>query len=218
MKKLFTVALGLTFAALAVSAALAQQQRGGYGGFGGGNVLSLLTQKSVQEELKLTEDQITKVTDLQKSQRGSFNFKDLKDLSKEDRAKKAEERTKATDTALSSILNPPQLKRVKQISLQQRGMSALSDEAVATALSLTADQKEKVKALQEEMRTATSDLFKGGKGGFNEEARKKVEEARKSNNEKGEAILTADQKAKWKELAGEPFKGEITRGRRPANP
>jgi hypothetical protein len=45
-----------------------------------------------------------------------------------------------------------------------------------------------------------------------EEARKKrEEEARNATDEKLMNVLTNEQKTQWKELTGEPFKGEIQR-------
>src|SRR5580700_7030229 len=64
MRNLLKVTLALGLAALVASPALAQGRggRGGRGGMGaGGGATALLMQKSVQEELKVTEDQLTKV-------------------------------------------------------------------------------------------------------------------------------------------------------------
>jgi hypothetical protein len=185
-----------------------QQQRGGRGGGVGGGfgTLALLSQKSVQNELKLSEDQVKKVKELTDKQRESF--RGLRDLSQEERQKKMQERTKANEKAVAEILKADQIKRVKQISWQLQGPRAFSDPAVADALKLTDQQKEKVKTIQQETRTARGDRQGGGN---REEARKKAEAARKSANEKLMNVLTTEQKTKWKELTGEPFKGEISR-------
>jgi len=39
-----------------------------------------------------------------------------------------------------------------------------------------------------------------------------MQETQKANNEKAVALLTDAQKAKWKELTGEPFKGSLNAG------
>lgn len=166
----------------------------------------LLSQKSVQEELKLTEDQVKKVKELSDKQRESF--RGLRDLSQEERQKKMAEAAKANTKALAEILKPEQLKRVKQISLQQRGAGALRDPEVVKTLNLTDEQKDKVKTIQDEARKARGD---GQRGDRSAEARKKREEARKATNDKLLGVLTAEQKSKLKELTGEPFKGEIRR-------
>lgn len=180
------------------------RQRPGMG-MGGGS-LFLLTQKSVQDELKLTEDQVKKVTALEEKQRESL--KGLKDLSQEERKTKFEANAKENKKAVDEILKPEQTKRLKQISLQQNGARAYADPEVAEALKLTDDQKEKIKSIQEDSRKEMRDLFGGGD---REEARKKMETLRKATDEKVQGVLTADQKGKLKELMGEPFKGEIKR-------
>lgn len=192
-------------AAMILAAPTAWAQRGGgRGGFGGGGAM-LLGQKSVQAELKLSDEQTAKVTTHLEKQRGAFA--ELRDLSREERAAKMRERATANEAALKEILTADQLKRLKQITLQQRGASALADDEVADAVGLTADQKEKVRSINSEMRG----LFQGGGGEDREAMRKKFEEARASSNTKLEALLTPEQQTKWKELNGEPFKGEIQR-------
>jgi hypothetical protein len=206
--------LALAAAIVAVALPVSAQQQRGRGLGGGQNALSLLTQKSVQEELKLSEDQIKKATELQEKMRGSFNFKDLKDKGREEIQKALEERAKESDKAAAEILKPEQLKRVKQIVLQLRGSQAFADSAVVEELKLTAEQKEKIQAIQKEAAESTRSLFQGG---ANEETRKKVEELRKATTEKVTALLSDEQKSKWKERTGEPFKGEIVRRRLQTN-
>jgi Spy/CpxP family protein refolding chaperone len=186
----------------------------GFGNFGGSQVF-LLTQKSVQDELKTSDEQNTKVKELADKQRDGL--KGLRELSREERQKKMEEATKATEKAVAEILKPEQTKRLKQIQLQQQGPRAFARPETATALKLTDEQKDKVKSIQEDARKEQRELFKGGPG---EETRKKAEELRKTTQEKLLKVLTEEQQSKWKELTGEPFKGEIKRpefrpGRRP---
>jgi len=152
MKKLSVLIVALVITALAAPSLLAQQprqqrQRGGGFGGPGRDLVSLLTQKSVQEELKLSEDQAKKVTELAQSRRGSG--RGAQNLSQEERQRRQEERAKANEKALAEILKPDQRKRAKQISWQQQGSQAFSNPEVATALKLTSDQKVKIKTLQD---------------------------------------------------------------------
>jgi Spy/CpxP family protein refolding chaperone len=204
MKRLSQIGV-VAILAMACGVVLAQQQRqrgGGPGGFGGG-VLFLLGQESVQKELKLTDEQNKKIKELTDKQRESFQG--LRDLSQEDRRAKMQETAKANDKAIGAILKPEQLKRAKQIALQQQGAGALRNEAVAQALKISEEQKDKIREIQAKSREETQGL------GRDEEGRKKRQEIMKATNEKVMGVLTAEQKAKLKEMQGPEFKGEIQR-------
>ncbi len=201
-----SLVLVTAFVVTFVPQALAQrpQGRGFGGGAGGPNNLGLLAQKSVQDELKLTEDQIKQVTEQSEKQRESRGS--LQDLSQEERRAKLTEQTQASDKMVAALLQPAQLKRLKQISLQQRGGRAFSDPEVAQSLALTDKQKELAATIQQGAQSEMRDLFQAG---ANEEARTKMQEIQKKTSEQVLGVLTPEQQTKWKELTGEPFKGEI---------
>ncbi|MBI3838483.1 MAG: hypothetical protein HY288_11190 [Planctomycetia bacterium] len=208
MKRLVPLILALAVVALASPNAWAQRPgRGGPGRFGF-NSLNLLAQQSVQDELKLTEDQRKQVTEKVEKQRAAAG--DLQGLSREERQKKVQERTKANEAAVAAILNDEQVKRFKQISLQQRGARAFSDPEVAQALGLSGEQKDRIKGIEESVQSETRGLVQGNAGGGDrQDLRKKIASLSKSAEEKLNALLTPEQQAKWKELNGEPFNGEI---------
>src|SRR6516165_7609071 len=100
MRKLSQFVLAAAVVALVASPALAQRQRQGGGGrqgggFGGMSQSLLLTQESVQKELKLTPDQVTKVKDMAEKQRGALQG--LQGLSQEERRAKMQEMAKEND-------------------------------------------------------------------------------------------------------------------------
>jgi hypothetical protein len=199
------ITLAAAVMVMAVSPALAQQQRqrGGGRGFGGMGTLFLLGQKSVQEELKLSGEQVKMVTQLQEKQRESFQG--LRDLSQEERRTKMQEITKVQNEAIAKILKPDQLKRAKQIALQQQGPRAVNNEEVAKALKVTDEQKEKMREIQRESFEKLREL------GFDEDKAKEREALQKETNGKMMAVLSSEQQAKLKEMQGEPFKGKIER-------
>jgi Spy/CpxP family protein refolding chaperone len=222
--KLVRLALAVALVAILTASASAQEKkRPGGGGFGGGGfgggmgALQLLGQKSVQEELKVTEEQTKKVTEYQEKQRanrpagggGGGNF------DPEAFRARMEERRKADDKFLGETLKPEQRKRLDQIVLQQTektsGLSgALRDEKNQTALKLNDDQKELLKAIGDDQRKLMGELFQGGGGGGNfEENQKKLADFRKTANEKIAKTLTEDQKKTWKEMLGAEFTGKI---------
>jgi Spy/CpxP family protein refolding chaperone len=202
MKRLMQISLAAAVAVMAVSPVLAQQRQRGFGGMG---TLMLLGQKSVQEELKLSDEQVKKIAELQEKQREVLQG--FRDLSQEERRAKIQEMVKTQNEALAKILKPEQLKRTRQIALQQQvrlGLAfVLANEEIAKELKITDEQKAKLEEIQSKARGEMQGL------GFDEEGRKKREEIRTATNEKVNGILTAEQKAKLKELQGEPFKGKI---------
>ena len=124
----------------------------------------LLRSEKVQAELKLTDDQKTKLKELDDKTQTAFRelmprdaMQSLRDLSEEQlKAKIAEARKKIEkfdndqQDAIEKILTPTHLDRLEQIALQVRGLQALDDKEVQDAVGLNADQKEKVKGLRDE--------------------------------------------------------------------
>jgi hypothetical protein len=213
------LALGLT--ALLAGPGLAQQpQRQGRGpGRGGpGGIAGLLTNESVQKELKMDDDQTTKVKDAVQKVQDKYkdDFAKLRDLSGEEQRTKREELSKAVTgeilTALSDILKPEQVTRLKQIELQQDGTRAFTREDVQKALALKDDQKETIKTINDDTAKATREMFQGGQR--TPETREKIAALRKEALEKVQGVLTDDQKKTWKDMTGEPF--QVVR-RRPGN-
>jgi hypothetical protein len=139
MKRLSVTLIVLAAAGLMSTNAMAQRRGGGFGGGRMAGGLFLLDQKSVQDELKLSEDQIKQATAAIEKQRGSMSG--LRELAEDQRRAKFEELAKANEALAASILKDDQAKRLKQISLQLRGVSAFSSPEVATALGLTEGQK-----------------------------------------------------------------------------
>jgi Spy/CpxP family protein refolding chaperone len=187
-------------------AAGAQAQEGGEL-LRGPTVWMLLGEESVQKELKLTLKQIEKTKASFDKQRGMLReLHDIQD--KQEQAKKFEELRKEVGKLTAEFLKPDQVKRLKQITLQHLGFRAFGNPEVARELSLTEKQKGKVKEILDDRLNQATEILKRGEA-FSEESRKKVRELLSAETEKIMNLLTADQKAKWKEMAGEPFKGEI---------
>jgi len=105
---------------------------------------------------------------------------------------------------LASVLKPEQSRRLKQISIQQRGSQAFNEEDVQTTLKLTDDQKDKIKTLNEDAGKEMREIFQNAQGNFRE-AGEKAGAVRKETMEKVLALLTDEQKKSWKEMTGEPF-------------
>lgn len=189
MKSLFLSVAALAVLALVTSPSLAQQRRGG-----GGGPSMYLAAKSVQEELKLSEEDAKKMTD---------------ELGKIARDATPEERAEKTKKILADGLKPEQLTRLNQIMWQKGGVAqALNNSQVQAALKLEDKQKEQIKTIRDESRKQIMDLGQGAD-------RAKRAEIQKKANDDIVAVLTDDQKKAWKELVGTEFKGEIPPPRRP---
>jgi len=197
--------------------------RGGAGGMDRGPALGmLLTNKSVQEELKLSNEQARKVEAAvgEVRQRHRQDFERLRSGSASERAERLErigelrrEIDEETREALRGVLQPEQVRRLRQIRLQARGADALASPRVAEALDLTADQKAKIQDITEDAHHDAREIFQNA-GDDRQEAMRKLHALHKETTERACAVLTDKQKDQYKELAGEPFeiKWEARRG------
>ena len=197
------MALAVALVALLVCPALAQP------GAGTRPPLRVLSEESVQKDLKLTSQQVKRVAEEFKKLREKTE--ELQDLEKDERSKKMQELIKEADKTVADILSPSQLKRFKQINLQTQGVRSLYSPALAKELGVTEEQRRKIKEIKDATDKEKMDLRQLGQF-VGKEARQKMKEINKRADEKIFQLLTADQKAKWKEMIGEPFKGEITFG------
>src|SRR5438552_213373 len=112
MKRRSLLILALAVVVLASPSVSAQRPgRGGPGDFGFNN-LGLLAQRSVQDELKLSDDQKTQVAEQVEKQRAAAG--DSQGLSRQERQRKMQETTKANDATIAGILKEDKLKRLKQ--------------------------------------------------------------------------------------------------------
>jgi hypothetical protein len=226
--------LVLGLAALLAGPALAQgQRRQGQrgGGFGQGGVGQLLQNESVQKELKMDPDQVTKtkdaVTKVTEAHRDdTAKLREITDMAERREKMQALNATvtKETLAAVGDILKPDQLKRLHQIQLQTAGLRAFSQTEVQTALKLTDDQKAKIKTISDDVTKETADLRPmrgagggGGGGRGNPENLAKIQAIQKTGLEKAQGVLTDDQKKTWKDMTGEPFQLQAGRRRTDTN-
>jgi Spy/CpxP family protein refolding chaperone len=198
--------LMLAFGALALMAAPAWAQGQGRGGFGMGGGAMLLTNKSVQKELKVTDEQAPKIEAFAAETRtkNQERFQGFQDLTPEERQSKMREAQAELHKGLDGILKPEQVKRFKQIEIQVAGANAYGQPHVQEALKLTDEQKTKIREINQETMEATRSAFQDA-GDDRQAAMAKVTELRKEAGTKAAALLTEDQKKSWKDLAGEPF-------------
>jgi hypothetical protein len=168
----------------------------------------LLKQKSVQDELKLTKAQAAVAEAAAEKEMRAFNG--FLPLGPEERAKRMKELGEESDRTAAKVLDPGQAKRLRQISLQVQGPRAFVDPRLSRGLSLTEEQQRQIGKIVEETDRQMGQLFRPG--ATPEEANQKWGELDKNAREKILKLMTAGQKARWKEMAGEPFRGQIGKG------
>jgi len=166
--------------------------------------LLLLRQKSVQMELGLSPETIQKIM--------AFTTKESDAASKtlglgEAARKQAFEMlAKQNERFLVETLTPKQSKRLDQITMQFTALTQLTKPEMVRALNLSDEQVQKFKGLQVEARKALGDLLEAkDREGRNE----KLAKLHETTRTKILALLTDEQKAKVREIAGPPFEGKI---------
>src|SRR5262249_26892969 len=183
-------------------------------------VLQYLQQKSVQEELKMTEAQLKKLPDLEKKWQDATSDRPG---TFEEFQRKRQEATAAIDQAISELLDKVQNPRFRQIELQQaqkRGLGTLLPNArAAKGLELTDAQQKKIADLNRDApqpgRLISAELLLAGRQQPSEEYTKTIDGFNQVVEKKLTAVLTEAQQARLKGLLGEPFKGEINLPRGP---
>jgi hypothetical protein len=194
----------------------AQQRRGGPGGFGPG---AMLQNPDVQKELKISDEQKEKIQAASKKVNDKYadDRAKLRDAPQEERFEKMRELNQKVsadlDKELADILKPEQIKRYKQLQVQQRGLQAFNDPEVQKALKLTDDQKDKLKTIGEDARKEMAGLreeFQSNREG----AMKKMTMIRKESMDKAISVLSDEQKTAWKDMTGAPFEFRFPGGGR----
>jgi Spy/CpxP family protein refolding chaperone len=169
-------------------------------------ILMLLSEKSVQTDLKLTAAQNKKVNAAMTKQ--MMTMKTTFNLAPEQRDKKMQEIVKTSDQAADELLTADQKKRVKQISLQVQGGQAFTNPDVVKDLDLTDEQQTKIKAIHDGIGKQMGEMFKGKK--LPPQAfQQKMTEIKKTADADARKVLTSEQASTWSEMTGTPFRGEI---------
>jgi serine/threonine protein kinase len=170
----------------------------------------LLSESSVQDDLKLTAAQRARLTPVFAEIRGPGpgpGFGPPPDGPK--RGQKLLAEMKAHEAAIADILTATQFQRLGQVALQMRGVQALRDPDVAATLGLTRQQREQIRDLDGPFGPGgpgPGGPGPGGPGG-----------PRRQNLERALALLTPEQATRWRELIGDPFTGRLS-GPRPGGP
>jgi Spy/CpxP family protein refolding chaperone len=102
--------------------------------------------------------------------------------------------------ALAEVFDAKQVKRLREIYLQQRGTAAYLDSDVKKELKITDDQSKKIKDAIDAQAKEQQEMLQGGNFDF-----ERMQELQKTTTEKVEGVLTAVQKSTWSKMVGEKF-------------
>jgi serine/threonine protein kinase len=158
----------------------------------------LLAKPAVQDELKLSADERTRLAtvlgDIRELQPGPAH-RDPPSVSGEDRSHQMLRDMRKHETAIAGILTPAQLARLGQIALQARGVEALQEPEVVAALNLSRERRAQLRSI--------CGPHPGGRhhgppgSGHRHEA----------EMQKALALLNPEQLTQWHELTGPRFAG-----------
>jgi serine/threonine protein kinase len=159
--------------------------------------LYLLCQPPVLDDLGLDGGQRAKMRSLtaRVGKEWLASFRDIGRLPPAERRRRATVRARANEAAVNAILAPKQQARLRQIALQAEGVGAFLEPEVVAALSLTAEQREQIRALEEEALFGW--MRPPAPGG-------------KSPGERALEVLTREQARLWRGMTGVPVRGLVS--------
>lgn len=203
----------------------------------GSNPIQLLQNPQVKSELKLTDDQIAKLKEIESGLLASVTTsgktikekyktieslpKDKQDAEKKKLADDIEKGlatlTKDSQAKVGKVLSPEQDKRAKEILLQKFDFGIITKDDFATELKLTDAQKKQLNDIVGQMRTKTigaweipdrEDAAKRDK--TLTENRKRMEAVMKESNQQAKAVLTPEQLKTLETLKGKAVSFSLT--------
>jgi Spy/CpxP family protein refolding chaperone len=178
--------------------------------------IMMMRSEPVQKELALSPEQTKSITEIatQMQAEAMEIMSGLQDLTPEERQAEmanvmsmVSDRAKELQKKVDEILDDKQTDRVKQLSLQQRGVDALGDEEVIGALKLTPEQLAELVKIRDDAQAKTQEIVQEalGQGGDREKIREKLQAFRKEVGDKAFAVLTAEQKDQFEKMKGAKF-------------
>ena len=180
---------------------------------GGANYVLVLMSPAVQTELKMTEDQKTKVFELAREaqQKGRVMMQSMFQAGGNAQVlMSAGMRLRQENEAAGArILKPEQKSRVDEIMLQIEGPLAVARPEVAARLNMTPKQNQQVQVTQMQMFQALREMAmaQGGNNGFGPAGlpREAINQVRRAANQQLGRILDAKQRFNFDKMLGEPF-------------
>ena len=167
--------------------------------------LFLLREPAVHEELKLTEEQQSRLRQL--NERFDGQLLSTRNKRPEDGQRIVTAVMSATRSGVAELLTPEQQRRLQQIRYRLRGISFVLDPVASQGLELTADQQESVReAVSARLEEVNSLQQQVNKGETTEpKARSAATRALRAEQRQIQAILTQEQRQQLPSLIGAQF-------------
>lgn len=195
----------------------ASAQRRGFGRlFGATPAVALAQLEEVQSALKLTDEQKEKATRL------NADLREERNAAREDAAGDFEKMRKEIallnaefDKEWSTALDDTQRARSQEIYVQVNGPVTLTDEAIATALTISDAQKQQLEQALADSRAKMREAFQDFQSLSDEERAKRSEELSKSRDDSLLAVLNDDQKKQFETMQGAKLEVDLSKLPRP---
>lgn len=173
---------------------------GGPGGGAGGRpprgrgMIAMALRDEVAEELKLSDNQRGKLTEIQEGQRGEMEK--LRELPDDLRAEAMKQARAKTELAARDALDEAQFVRLRQLLWRELGLAALERDDAAEALGMNDEEKAKLRAVFVERQAS--------QGGLRDASPDQMAEWRKQWEDRIRGVVTEAQLKQWEELLGSP--------------
>jgi hypothetical protein len=175
--------------------------------------LQLLREEAVLRDLDMSEAQQQRVQERSREllDQSWRVMEGMRTLTAEQRRQRSLELARTVEKAVGELLTPAQVARLRQIALQlrQRGPHGFATPEVADALKLTPAQRERIREIQHETQVSVlQKVHKGGKmpGGPRPDFTRLWAGVEAKVMQE---VLTAEQRARWRELTGKPLQGDV---------
>lgn len=179
-------------------------------------ILELLGLAEIKKELEVSVEQDRALRELAqqtleaKSAHERYNFREMSDQQRSEAfdriLQEQSARVREMKQKLQEVLQPDQIKRFEQISLQLRGVLALADPAVQESLEITDEQIRDLTAVRDRVHAKMRDRARQFFQLADREAMHKAfAEMREEVEQQVYDVLTAEQRSRLEEMKGEPF-------------
>lgn len=189
--------------------------------------LTLLSSEQIKQELKLTDDQVNKLKQVNIDLRAQMDKltsgvdpTKLSDAEKKQKQQEVDRVNQNVRQQLTTILKPEQITRSKQIFLQLYGFGVLTQQDYKSDLKLTADQESKMQNLGKELFVKVQQDWDIPKGSQEEQNKilanntEKVEKLVEDSNKQAVQMLTPEQQTTLDKLKGKEFKLDTSKLKR----